>query len=97
MISRIRSWFGRSLVRKFALLFAGFLLLQALQLGVGIFGIMHIGEEGAAINEAGRQRYRTVLLGTLARGAPGRRRLVGGTAGAVFGHPDRLRTLLHEF
>ena len=52
------------------LLLAGFLALQALQLGVGISGLLHIGEEAAGlVNEAGRQRYRTLLLGTLARQA----------------------------
>ncbi|MEK6550824.1 MAG: diguanylate cyclase [Pseudomonadota bacterium] len=69
MIAFVRNWLGRTLTRKFTLLLAGFLALQTLQLGVGIFGVLHIGEEGAAINEAGRQRYRTVMLGTLARGA----------------------------
>lgn len=70
MISRIRNWLGRTLTRKFTLLLAGFLALQALQLGVGVFGILHIGEEEAGlVNEAGRQRYRTLLLGTLARQA----------------------------
>ena len=33
-----------------------------LQLGIGIYGVLHIGEEGAAINEAGRQRMRTYRL-----------------------------------
>ena len=70
MISRIRNWSGRTLTRKFVLLLAGFLALQALQLGFGIYGVLHIGEEAAGlVNEAGRQRYRTLLLGTLARQA----------------------------
>jgi diguanylate cyclase (GGDEF)-like protein len=59
------SWLGRTLTRKFTLLLAGFLALQALQLGVGIYGILHIGEEGTAINEAGRQRMRVYQLLTL--------------------------------
>ncbi|OFZ67196.1 MAG: hypothetical protein A2V79_01180 [Betaproteobacteria bacterium RBG_16_56_24] len=64
------SWLGQTLTRKFMLLFAIFLALQAAQLGVGIFGILHIGEEAAGlVNEAGRQRYRTLLLGTLVRQA----------------------------
>jgi len=70
MKSHIRNWLGRTLARKFMLLLAGFLALQALQLGVGISGLLHIGEEAAGlVNEAGRQRYRTLLLGTLARQA----------------------------
>ncbi len=68
--NRIGGWLGRSLTRKFVLLLSGFLLLQALQLGFGIYGVLHIGEEAAGlVNEAGRQRYRTLLLGTLARQA----------------------------
>lgn len=62
MISSIQNWLGRTLTRKFTLLLAGFLVLQVLQLGVGVFGILHLGEEGAFINEAGRQRYRTLLV-----------------------------------
>jgi len=70
MKSHIRNWLGRTLARKFMLLLAGFLALQALQLGVGISGLLHIVEEAAGlVNEAGRQRYRTLLLGTLARQA----------------------------
>lgn len=70
MISRTRSWLGHTLTRKFTLLLAGFLALQALQLAVGVLGTLHIGEEAAGlVNEAGRQRYRTLLLGTLARQA----------------------------
>lgn len=70
MTSRIKTWLGHTLTRKFTVLLAGFLALQALQLGVGVFGILHIGEQAAGlVNEAGRQRYRTLLLGTLARQA----------------------------
>lgn len=56
------SWLSKTLTRKFTLLLAGFLALQALQLGIGIFGILHVGEEGTAINESGRQRMRTYHL-----------------------------------
>lgn len=70
MTSRIKNWLGHTLTRKFTVLLVGFLALQALQLGVGVFGILHIGEQAAGlVNEAGRQRYRTLLLGTLARQA----------------------------
>ena len=73
------AWFGRTLTRKFALLLAGFLVLQAFQLGVGIFGTLHVGEEmGALINDAGKQRFRTLLLGTLSRQAVA----AGGWSGA---------------
>lgn len=57
---------SRTLTRKFLLLLAGFLVLQAVQLVTGIIGLVHVGTEAAAINEAGRQRMRTLLLGTLA-------------------------------
>ena len=60
---------GRTLTRKFLLLLAGFLILQAAQLGAGVFGVLHAGEEGAFINEAGRQRMRTLLLASLAQEA----------------------------
>lgn len=63
------NWLGKTLTRKFTLLLAGFLALQALQLGVGIYGILHIGEEGAALNEAGKQRMRTYQLLYLAHEA----------------------------
>ena len=56
------NWLGRTLTRKFTFLLAGFLALQVLQLGIGIFGVLHVGEESAAINEAGRQRMRTYHL-----------------------------------
>ncbi len=56
------NWLGLTLTRKFTLLLAGFLALQLLQLGVGIFGILHVGEKSANINEAGRQRMRTYHL-----------------------------------
>lgn len=63
-------WFRQTLTRKFTLLLVGFMLLQAIQLGVGIFGILHVGEEmGAMVNQAGKQRYRTLLLSTLMRQA----------------------------
>ncbi|MEK7207573.1 MAG: diguanylate cyclase, partial [Pseudomonadota bacterium] len=63
------NWFSRTLTRKFTLLLAGFLALQVLQLGVGIFGVLHVGEESAAISEAGKQRMRTYQLLYLAHEA----------------------------
>ncbi|HJW81101.1 MAG TPA: diguanylate cyclase [Acidiferrobacterales bacterium] len=62
MISRIQNWLGRTLTRKFSLLLLGFLLLQVAQLVLGVLGVLHLGEEGGFINEAGRQRYRTLLV-----------------------------------
>src|SRR3989304_893433 len=56
------NWLSQTLTRKLTLLLAGFLALQTLQLGVGIFGVLHVGEESAAINDAGRQRMRTYHL-----------------------------------
>ncbi len=55
-------WLSRTLTHKFVLLLAGFLALQVLQLGVGIFGILYVGEESVAIDEAGKQRMRAYHL-----------------------------------
>lgn len=55
-------WLSQTLTRKFMFLLAGLLALQILQLGIGIFGILHVGEESAAINEAGKQRMRMYHL-----------------------------------
>lgn len=63
------NWLSQTLTRKFTLLLAGFLVLQALQLGIGIFGVLHVGREGADINEAGRQRMRMYHLLYLAHEA----------------------------
>ncbi len=56
------AWLHQTLTRKFVVLLVGFLILQAAQLAGGIFGILHVGERGGLINEAGRQRMRTLLL-----------------------------------
>ncbi len=58
----IRRWIGRTIGRKFTLLLGGFLAVQATMLVVGVTGVLHLGEEGGFINEAGRQRYRTLLV-----------------------------------
>ncbi|MCR4303374.1 MAG: diguanylate cyclase [Gallionella sp.] len=63
------NWLNRTLTGKFTFLLAGFLALQALQLGVGIYGILHVGEEGAAVSKAARQRMRTYQLLYLAHEA----------------------------
>ncbi len=100
MLNSVARWFGRSLIRKFALLFAGFLLLQALQLGVGIFSILHVGEESAADGEAGKQRMRTYQLLYLAHAAlesrswPSEgRTIVGGVLADYDAESDRLDAL----
>jgi len=63
------NWLGRTLTRKFTLLLAGFLALQALQLGIGIFGILHVGDVDSYFSKAGRQRMRTYQLLYLAHEA----------------------------
>lgn len=56
------NWLGKTLTRKFIILLAGFLVLQVFMLVTMTVGVRHLGEEGALINEAGRQRYRTLLV-----------------------------------
>lgn len=56
------NWLGKTLTRKFIILLAGFLVLQAIMLIGGTISVDHIGEEGGLVNDAGRQRYRTLLL-----------------------------------
>jgi len=65
----IFAWLGRTLTRKFILLLICFLLLQGAQLLIGVFGNLHLGGEAAFINDAGRQRMRTLLLASLTRQA----------------------------
>jgi len=60
--ARIFTWLGRTLTRKFTLLLAGFLTLQAIQLSAGIFSLRHLGEEAALINTAGKQRMRLLVM-----------------------------------
>ncbi|HEX20728.1 MAG TPA: HAMP domain-containing protein, partial [Acidiferrobacteraceae bacterium] len=56
------NWLRRSLTNKFILLLLGFLLLQTIQLSIGTFSLMHLGEESLLINEAGKQRMRLFLM-----------------------------------
>lgn len=56
------AWLGRTLTRKFTLLLAGFFVLQAIQLSVGIFSLRHLGEEAVLINAAGKQRMRLLVM-----------------------------------
>lgn len=60
---------GRTLTGKFLFLLAGFLILQTLQLGIGTYGILQLGERVGLINDAGRQRMNTLLLLEDARAA----------------------------
>jgi len=62
----LRRWLGKTLARKFSLLLAGFLVLQVVQLVVIVFAFQHISEEAAFINEAGKQRMRTLLVSSYA-------------------------------
>ena len=61
----IFTWLGRTLTRKFILLLVGFLLLQGAQLFIGVSGNLQLGEEAVFINDAGRQRMRTLLLASM--------------------------------
>ena len=63
------NWLSQTLTRKFSLLLVGFLVLQVLQLSIGILGILHVGEQSATLNDAGRQRMRTYHLLFLAHEA----------------------------
>lgn len=63
------AWLGGTLSRKFLLLLFGFLALQLAQIAVGIFGVLHVGQESGYINQIGKQRARTLLLGNLVRQA----------------------------
>ncbi len=64
-VAGIFAWLGRTLTRKLALLLAGFLVLQTVQLGVGVFSLRHLGEEAVLINAAGKQRMRLLVIGNL--------------------------------
>ena len=64
LLSPAMHWLRRGLTRKLTLLLAA---LLALQLGIGIFGVLHIGAESSFINDTGRQRVRTLAIGQLAR------------------------------
>ncbi|MBI1865975.1 MAG: diguanylate cyclase, partial [Nitrospirae bacterium] len=59
-----------TIAKKFGVLLFLFLVLQAVQLGIGRYNVEHLGEEAAFINAAGKQRMRTLLLAFLARQSP---------------------------
>ena len=59
----------RTLTGKFIALLACFLVLQTVQLALGVVAIMHLGDETGLVNEAGKQRMRTYQLATYARKA----------------------------
>lgn len=62
MMGFVKDWLAGTLTRKFTLLMVAFLALQSAQLGIGIFALLHIGEESRLINEAGKQRMRLAML-----------------------------------
>ena len=59
----------RTLTAKFIVLLLCFLVLQAVQLVVGITAILHLGEETALVNEVGKQRMTAFLLASYTRQA----------------------------
>jgi diguanylate cyclase (GGDEF)-like protein len=68
MFAQFRRWLAGSITRKLTALLIGFLALQALQLAVGISATLHVGHEsGHLVNAAGKQRFRTFLLGNITR------------------------------
>ncbi len=81
----IFTWLGSTLTRKLSLLLVGFLVLQTVQLGVGVFSLRHLGEEAVLINAAGKQRMRLLLMRNLVQEAsaagrwqPGQREQLSG-------------------
>ncbi len=74
LLERLTGWLAASLTRKFILLLIGFLVLQGLQIGLGIYGILHWGEEAGFLDEAGRQRIHILALVIEAEEAVGRGR-----------------------
>jgi diguanylate cyclase (GGDEF)-like protein len=57
-----------TLTRKLVALLLAFIAVQAVELFLDIRGLSHLGEEAAFINQAGKQRMRTLLLEHLAHG-----------------------------
>lgn len=74
MIARIRNWLGRSLTRRFVLLFLAVLAVQIVQLGLGALSDLHQAEESDLINIAGKQRMRLLLMQLQVQKAFGERR-----------------------
>ena len=93
LLKSIAAWFGGTLTRKFVLLFAGFLVLQAVQMSTGIFGILHMDEEEQMVLGYARQRMLLMQVAVLARkaSAPGagweqRRERLRGAIGEIDGY-----------
>ncbi len=60
-------WLRPTITRKFLLLLFGFLALQFLQLGIGVYSMLRIGQQSAMIGAINEQRLQTLVLGDLAR------------------------------
>jgi diguanylate cyclase (GGDEF)-like protein len=80
---------GRTLTRKFVLLLSGFLALQVLQLGLGIYQVWEVSEEAELLSGAGKIR-------PLALAEIGRRALTPGDAQAQTWRAFRERLALHD-
>ncbi len=80
---------GRTLTRKFALLLSGFLALQLLQLGLGIYQVRKVSEEAELLSGVGK--VRPLLLADL-----GRRALASGDPQSGSWHAFRERFALHD-
>ena len=89
LLKSVAAWFGGTLTRKFVLLFAGFLVLQAVQMSTGIFSVLHIDEEENFVLGFARQRMLLMQAAVLARRAnePGAEREQ---------HRERLRRAIKE-
>ena len=85
----IGGWVGRTLTRKFALLLSGFLALQMLQIGLGIYQVREVSEEAELLSGVGK--IRPLLLADL-----GRRALAPGDAQARSWQTFRERFALHD-
>lgn len=60
-------WLRPTVTHRFLLILFGFLALQLLQLGVGIYSMMRIGQLNALVSTISEQRLQTLMLGDLAR------------------------------
>lgn len=66
-----KSWLRPTVTAKFLLLLFGFLALQSLQLGVGVYSMQRIEQQSMLANAIHEQRLHTIQLGELARKALG--------------------------
>ncbi len=56
------AWLPRTVTGKFTLLLSVFLILQTVQLTVAVIHLSRVSHDSGLINDAGRQRMRTLLL-----------------------------------